>query len=50
MALTFFSLFASALFLLTVFIFYNSSALIYVIVYAVISIIGNTIGGVLKKV
>ena len=46
----FYSLLISVLFLPTVFIYYNESALIHVIWYLVISIIGLIIGTVTKKV
>ncbi len=35
---------AMLLFLPTVFIFYNSSALIYVVIYGIIALVGNLIG------
>lgn len=40
---------AIVLFTPSIFIFYNSSAWIYIIIYAVIAIIGNSIGGLFYK-
>ena len=38
------ALVVAALFFPTIFIFYNSSAWIYVVAYAVISLVGNLVG------
>lgn len=40
---------AAVLFIPTVFMFYNSSALIYVTMYAIASILGNMLGDLLGK-
>jgi choline-glycine betaine transporter len=45
-----YSLLVGFLFLSTVFIFYNDSALIYAIVFSVISVVGNFIGSRMRKI
>lgn len=45
-----YSILAMVLFIPTIFIFYNETASIYVGVYGVISIAGNLIGSLIKKI
>lgn len=44
-----FSLIIGVLFIPTIFIYYNSSAWVYIIAYAIISMVGNLIGGFFVK-
>ena len=45
-----YSILAMVLFIPTIFIFYNETASIYVGVYGIISIVGNLIGRLVKKI
>ena len=38
-----------ALFIPTIFIFYNESAAVYVLIYGIIAVIGNLLGSLIKK-
>ena len=44
-----FLLIIMALFIPTIFIFYNESAAVYVLIYGIIAIIGNLLGSLIKK-
>ena len=45
----FFTLITAVLFVPTIFIFYNSSAWIYIVAYAIVSLVGNLIGLMFNK-
>ncbi|WP_297377462.1 hypothetical protein [uncultured Helcococcus sp.] len=44
-----FSMLVSLLFIPSLFIFYNESAVIYILVYGIISLVANFIGGLLSE-
>ena len=44
-----FLLIIMALFIPTIFIFYNESAAVYVLIYGIIAVIGNLLGSLIKK-
>lgn len=44
-----FSLLILVLFVPTIFIFYNESSVIYVLIYGIITVIGNFLGSLLRK-
>ena len=44
-----FLLLIMALFIPTIFIFYNESAVVYVLIYGIIAVIGNLLGSLIKK-
>ena len=44
-----FLLLIMALFIPTIFIFYNESAAVYVLIYSIIAAIGNLLGSLIKK-
>ena len=44
-----FLLLIMALFIPTIFIFYNESAAVYVLIYGIIATIGNLLGSLIKK-
>lgn len=44
-----FSVIVGILFIPTIFIYYNSSAWVYIIGYAIISLVGNSVGGFFVK-
>lgn len=41
----FFSIIVAALFIPTIFIYYNSSAWVYAVIYALVALIGSALGG-----